>query len=304
MIKILFHAREAGIATVIKALLAQLDKSKYQAYLDIGDDAKNILKAEGFFNSNIDYDIIIYGVDSAKAKRTEAFLASVEDQKCPKIALLDTCKGLERFRNDQHHLRFQFDHLFIMDTISINDLVNLGIDKNKIKVVINPVFENLKLLGKDRRNKLISKFGITRDIPIILLLSEPLSFQNVEDHVSLFNIKLKSHSSIIEYIQSKYKNYQYTFRAHPAEKIIAPPNWIDLSSYELEEVLHIPDCVVGLSSTPMSYAVQLGIKVESIAYQIPNWNPSQSQLTPSTWRYLYEEGIIQNQIIKKKRNNF
>lgn len=305
MIKLLFHAREAGIATIIKSLITQIDRSKFEVFFDVDDDAKNILKKCTVYDFNTRVDAILYGVDAPKVKRTEDFLNRVEKINAPKIALLDTWKGVDRFWDEQKKLRFQIEHVFTTDNCSLNDLINNGIESNKISLVKNPVLETIKPLDKQNKLKTLKELKLKDNVPVLLFLSEPLTLINNDGYQSLFEVEVKDYDSVVEYIQTKYKNYQFVFRTHPVEKKIKPSGWMDLSSNELEEVLQISDVVVGLSSTPMSYAVRLGLKVETLAYLIHNWEPSQCQISHTTWNTLYLNGIIQNEMLRvqKKINN-
>lgn len=303
MIKLLIHAREAGIAMIIKSLLTQIDKTKFKIFFDIDDDAKNILKFEPEFDNKTEIDVIVYGIDSSKLKRTENFLKKVEKIKVPKIALVDTWKGLDRFWNEQNELRFQIEHVFVTDKCSLNDLINNGIESDKIKLVKNPVLETIKPLDVTAKINTKRKLGLHLNVPVLLFLSEPLNYKDIGDYISLFDVEIKNKLSVVDYIQSKYKNFQFAFRTHPVEKKITPSGWTDLSSNVLEEVLQISDYVVGLSSTPMSYAVQLGLKVESLAYSILNWSPEQNQISDATWKTLFEDGIIQNETLLKSQKS-
>lgn len=266
MLKILLHAREAGVATIFKSLLQSLDQNQFEVYFDIADDAAKVINQTKKDFSKIKFDLVLYGIDDNKKMRTDLFLKNLKQDQAIKVGLLDSWKGLNRFWNEHGSVRGIEDYVIIMNDFIADYLINKGISKEKIILAQNPVTPTLQLNAKQ-------SLGLNTSKSVLLFMSEPIKRES-KDTISLLEIKVNQKESIFDFVNNQYgKDYFIMVRYHPIEKQTQKNNsWKDVSDEDLITTLSGADLVIGLTSTPMSYAVEMGKKVLSLDLQLSTWD--------------------------------
>jgi len=294
---ILFHAREAGVATMILALEEYLQDQGFNLFYDVDEHAADILtnKRHGTIE---EVDIIICGYDSAKTDRTGKFLRTVK-KTIPTIGLLDSWKGVDRFWYPNGELRPLTDLLIVPDENIRDYLKNKGMPDKLLIALAHPYIEKLKNTTlskrKESNSKMRSHFRLKDDEKVMLLLSEPLH-SKTGGYISLLTKDVSNGQDIIQWLNNQYgMKYKLAVRLHPLEETTVPAEWLNISSIDFDDALALADKVSGLGSTSLAYAVAYGLDVRCLDKEIKDWIPESSDIPSLLWDGLIDNGVFQNQ---------
>ena len=313
MINLIIHASEAGIATQIKAMEGLLDETKYNLSFDLSGPAKNILQKRPKMNLEA-ADLVICGFDDIKIDLTSTLLRKANKLNIPTIGILDTWKGIDRFFYPDSSIRPLSDILLIMDSFSEQYLIGRGIPESKLKRVSNFALDEIKkTLGRKSKSEVKvvkEKLDIFNQKPTLLFFSEPISF-GFGRQISLIESEtIETGVDLRGIIEKKYaKDFHLLLKTHPLEKAVEFPNWVNANQLSLLDSLVVADKVVGLSSTPIFYASNVGIEVVNVEGYLINWEPSKSNMPPILWNQinsLYRtksEDVYSRKIIKNYNND-
>jgi hypothetical protein len=303
---ILFHARESGIAIIMKSLIPIFELNDWQLVFDIDGSASEIIKVRDCIPSE-NIDLIVCGYDDCLRDCTGRLLKNFEG-KCPTLGLLDSWKGVDRFWYPDGVTRPLTERLVVPDVEIKNYLIKRGIPADILIVASHPVIEHFQNLTNKRKEELRYKtkrqLGLSSEKPLLMILSEPLKSKSSPTY-SLLKTQVKSGELLPFWIDKQYsEKYQIVVRFHPREEYVVPYKWIDLTALDFESSISIADRVVGLASTTMAFAVAFGLDVYCLDREIKNWYPEKSDIPESLWEKLISDGIFQNdpdRIIKYDR---
>lgn len=294
---ILFHAREAGVASMMASLLQPLKNCGYNIVYDVADQAANILKYKNVSFVTEDIDLAICGYDSKELDRTGDFLKKLSSN-VPTLGLLDSWKGVDRFWNLNGELRPLTDKLIVPDEVIQKYLIDRGVPHDWPVIGGHPGLEQMQNLSKDVREELKRKsresYGLNKNDKALLFLSEPLRLPG-NKRLSLLDAKVKDTRTVQQWITDTY-GHQYCLAArfHPIENQNIPNEWIDANKLQFESALALADLVIGLGSTTLAYAVAYGLDVQCIDKQMAEWKPEYSEIPSEFWDSLVINGIFQN----------
>lgn len=297
MSTILFHAREAGVATMFSALAEPLQRQGYELIYDVDGHAANIITNKPK-SSSCEADIIICGYDIAVKDATGKYLNKIKNT-IPTLGLLDSWKGVDRFWYANGKMRPLTDRLIVPDDSIRNYLIQKGVPDKWPVVCGHPYIETLTNVTLPNReslkNVVRNKFKLEDDKRVMLLMSEPLNMGNGQS-TSLLNRKMMDGRGVMEWLDDLYgKEYRLAVRKHPLEEAIIPEKWLDISAGSLADALSLADHVCGLGSTTLAYAVAYGLDVSCLDQEVEDWVPEQSNIPTSLWNDLIINGIFQNQ---------
>jgi len=294
---ILFHAREAGVATMILALEESLQVQGHELFYDVDDHAAEILNNKRM-GTIAEADIVVCGYDTAKRDRTGDFLKSVKNS-LPSLGLLDSWKGVDRFWYPHGELRPLTDRLIVPDENIRNYLISKGMSENWSIATGHPYLEklrNISILNREKsKMEIRNHFGLKGDEKVMLLMSEPLHIENGKS-LSLLSKDMIDGKNFIQWFNKEYgMEYRLAVRQHPLEEKNVPGEWLDVSSIDFDDALALADKVCGLGSTTLAYAVAYGLDVRCLDKEIKDWIPESSDIPSLLWDALIENGVFQNQ---------
>jgi len=292
---ILIHAREAGVASMMKPLIEPLQRSGYSLYFDVSHNAANILPSEPS-GAIASADLVICGYDDPLRDRVGPFLERVSAYDIPALGLLDSWKGVDRFWFHDGGRRKLTNRLAVLDAAVRDYLISRNVPKDWPVVTGHPGLEMMRQISPDERyeyrNQGRQLLGVSDSEQSILFLSEPLRLSD-GNRLSLLNANSKASVSIGEFLIQQYsKEYRLICRLHPIEvsKIQSP--WLNGNNLTFEQALFSSDRVVGLSSTTLAYAVEAGLKVDLLDLDIEEWVPEYSDIPALLWQNLVDNNIF------------
>ncbi len=293
---VLFHAREAGVASMIAALENPFLDAGFKLLYDVADDAANILKG-GTPGTFADADIVICGYDDSCLDRTGDFLTELDGRK-PTLGLLDSWKGVDRFWTSDGRLRQLTNRLIVPDKEVRAYLLARGLPSDWPIVAEHPGLERMRGLLESERARLRKEafrlLGISEYPPVLLVFSEPFRLPN-GNRLSLLDAKVGNGKCVQTWLSDKYAmDYNLAVRFHPIENHDVPLGWLDTGHLDLDLALSLADRVIGLGSTTLAYAVAYGLNVQCLDKHIVDWVPELSDIPSELWRGLVASGIFQN----------
>lgn len=291
------HAREAGVASLMKALITPLECSGYQLFFDVDDAAAKILPAEPCDDLE-QIDLVLSGYDDPLIDRTGFFLQSIAAYDIPVLGLLDSWRGVDRFWYASGIQRKLTHRLAVPNEAVKNYLLRRGIPSSCLVVTGHPGIGAIKQLSlRDKaeyRRQGRRKLRLNDDEKAMLLLSEPLRMPNGK-RISLLDAISVTGETIEKNLENRYaRKYRLICRLHPVELRVLGAAWLDGGSLSFEQALFASDYVVGLASTTMTYAVAADIRVDCLDLELFDWGPEYSDIPISLWRELIEQGVYQN----------
>ncbi len=287
MIKVHCHASEVGAAQQISSLQSLLSGDSFIFSTESFEGANKILKTNGEIT---EANIVICGFDDISKNRTGTLLNEAKKQNIKSIGILDTWKGIDRFFYENGSVRGLTDAIIVFDKFSKEYLVKKGIPEHIFQIHSNfflddilKEYQNQNFTIK-KRASILKKLNIDNDKSNLILFSEPILDETLTK-ASLLDCEIKQENMIVmDYVNDNFGDkYNILIRKHPIE-IIPGYKFIDASSLSLLEALNVADLVLGLSSTPIFYASQLGIELYNLEDLLKNWSPEKSQIPYDLWQ--------------------
>jgi hypothetical protein len=294
---VLFFAGEAGVASMMSALVKPFKQAGYKVYISAYDKATDVLESN--FQGKIeDIDLVVCGHDDSKIDKTGTLLAQLKKIDCPVIGLLDSWKGVDRLWYQNGQMRMMTDLLAVIDESVRDYLIERGAPHGWLVVTGHPGFDRIREIQIEERTKFRQegrkKLSLEDDRPTLLIFSEPLRLPD-GTRPSLLDMGTIYGCTVQEWIETTYgDDFLLLCRMHPIEKKTCPVGWVDAQQVSFEHALFMADKVIGLASTTLAYAVASEVRVDCIDEHIKCWKPEYSDIPSSLWTRLITSGVFQN----------
>ena len=189
-----------------------------------------------------------------------------------------------------------------------NELLSLGISKNKIRVIghlgIEDKINSVKKIDANKKKEIKNYININSEYKIILLTLELFS-ENFDEKLE-FGVVLKVLEAL-EFIE--HNNIEFIVKLHPSQsrkdfchfldkydlmkRVIVCPDTI--TDYE---VVSVSDIVIGLNSVILMIPLILGIHTISLDFNMIN-DPKRKNTIPYLRKYLVNNSIELSEVISK-----
>lgn len=297
---LLAHAREAGAATVLRALEPRFRQAGWRVVVDLnstaaaafggGDLPAGDLSTEGI-------DLVLCGYDVASRDETGMLLRQARTLGLHSLGILDAWKGVDRFWYGDGRLRPLADAICVPDRILARWMVARGAPSDAIHVVEHPMLAALRATTDDAREA--ARLTARRHLglpdagrPVLMFFSEPLRLP-AGGFSSLAECSLKDGSlPLHKWLEREYgESHVLVINPHPVEPVRSLKNWRSSFGLSLHECLFLADQVVGVGSTVLAYSVACGIATRNV-HPLILWNPHSSNYEPEIWQSLVEARLF------------
>ncbi len=167
-------------------------------------------------------------------------------------------------------------HMLVWGNSSMNFLIDKGYPKNKISVIGNPEFYDMKKIKKDQ-NTLRLKFNFSNDKKIILFTTSKLQRGYISDEKRAYD------EYVLEELLNLYSNdpnYIIILKPHPVkeptfvyEQIIKKfgANNCFIKTENILELIQLSDLLISVESSTIIDAIALGKMVIEITFDDSSW---------------------------------